>query len=65
MKSSPLLPARAVAAHLRISIPALYRWIRLGLFPAGIKYGPNTTRWPAEVVDKWLADKAASSHSNA
>lgn len=57
MQDKTILRTADVVTLLNISKPTLYRWVREGRFPAGVKYGPNTTGWPRHVVDQWLAAK--------
>ncbi|MWV11155.1 AlpA family phage regulatory protein [Pseudomonas sp. R-28-1W-6] len=56
-----ILRANDIVAILNIAKPTFYRWVKEGICPAGFKYGPNTTGWPREVVEQWLAEKAAKS----
>ncbi len=55
MKNESLLRAEQIAARLDMSVSTLRRRVRDGRFPAGTKYRHNVTRWPAEVLAKWLA----------
>lgn len=60
-----LLRAADVCSLLSISEPTLYRWIRAGNFPRGIKYGDRCVAWERSTLDAWLASKkqAASAPS--
>ena len=60
MQDKTILRAGDVVAILNIARPTFYNWIRRGIFPAGIQYGPNTVGWPRHVVDTWLAEKEAT-----
>ncbi|GAB2782060.1 hypothetical protein GCM10027040_05120 [Halomonas shantousis] len=62
--SHTLLNAEQFAAILGIAKSTFYRWLSEGHVPAGIKYGPNTTRWPRHVVEQWLAEKEAPTSSS-
>ncbi len=57
MQDKSLLSAAEVAARFHVSVSTLRRRVRDRRFPAGTKHGTNATRWPAEVVDKWVADR--------
>jgi predicted DNA-binding transcriptional regulator AlpA len=35
-----------------------WRWVAVGLAPAPIKLGPNTTVWDLDQLDAWDAQKA-------
>lgn len=60
MQEKSILRADDIVAILNIAKPTFYRWIKEGRFPAGVKYGPNTTGWPRHVVDGWLAAKESA-----
>lgn len=49
-----LLRRREVADRLGICVRTLERWERLGLFPARVKLGPNTTGWTEADFEEWL-----------
>ena len=60
MQDKTILRIGDVVAILHVTKATLYRWIKEGRFPAGVKYGPNTTGWPRHVVDAWLAAKEST-----
>jgi len=33
----------------------IWRWVKLGKFPAPVQLGPQTTAWPVDVLDAWDA----------
>lgn len=35
----------------------LSRWIRFHGFPSGFLLGPNSRAWPADQVERWLAER--------
>ena len=37
--------------------PTLLRWIQKEGFPAGIKLAANTTAWPEDEIEAWLATR--------
>jgi predicted DNA-binding transcriptional regulator AlpA len=48
-----LLSRSQVLRQLNISGETLRRWVRDGLFPRGIRFGPRRLFWPADAVSKW------------
>lgn len=60
MQEKAILRANDIVAILNIAKPTFHRWVREGRFPAGIKYGPNTTGWSRHVVETWLAAKESN-----
>ncbi len=52
-----ILRSPDICSLLGVSQPTFYRWIRVGRFPKGIKYGPRVVGWPRELVEKWLTEK--------
>lgn len=38
----------------------LYDLIRQGKFPAPVKLGARTARWPAAVVEEWIAQQVST-----
>ncbi len=63
MYQKTILRAADVCSILNISIPSLYRWIRVGLFPKPIKYGPNCAGWESNTLDAWVEAKKSASAS--
>jgi prophage regulatory protein len=47
-----------VAERLSVHPQTLWRWIREGRFPKGIKIGPMTTIWTETMLADWLEKKA-------
>lgn len=56
-EKAAILRVPDVCAVIQISKPTLYLWIREGLFPRGMKYGPNTVGWRRETVEAWVHEK--------
>lgn len=52
-----LLPIRSVQAQTNLGRTKIYELIRKGEFPAPIKLGARTARWPAAVIDDWIQKK--------
>jgi prophage regulatory protein len=64
MVEKQMLRAAEVAPLLSVSRETLFRWVRVGHFPAGIKLGPNVRAWPRDVVESWIAARASVKASN-
>jgi predicted DNA-binding transcriptional regulator AlpA len=45
------------AGLLPVSAPTIWRWVKLGRFPAPVRLGPQVTAWPMEAVEKFLAQR--------
>ena len=43
-----------------VSASTLWRWVRLGRFPAPLKIGPNISAWRVSDVRAWLQAQAAA-----
>ncbi len=43
-----------------VSAATLWRWVRLGRFPAPLKIGPNISAWRVSDVRAWLQAQAAA-----
>ena len=52
-----LLPIRSVQAQTNLGRTKIYDLIRKGEFPAPIKLGARTARWPAAAIDAWIQKK--------
>ena len=54
-------PARgdkpAVQGRYPSSAATIWRWVKLGKFPAPVQLGPQTTAWPVDVLDAWDAQR--------
>lgn len=60
MYDRAILRAADVCHLLNISLPTLYRWIRLCRFPKGFPYGPHTVGWTRDTVETWISKQASS-----
>ena len=49
------LPAAEVMARVGIARTTLHDWVKRGIFPAPVSFGPRLKRWRAADVDAWLA----------
>ena len=52
-----LLPIRSIQAQTNLGRTKIYDLIRKGDFPAPIKLGARTARWPAAAIDAWIQKK--------
>jgi prophage regulatory protein len=52
-----LLKITEVAAITNRSKASIYRDLKVGRFPRPVETGPNSVRWPASVVDAWVASR--------
>ena len=50
-----LLKAREVCEMLGISRATLYRMIRQGKFPRPVKLSADSSRWPSQEVEDYMA----------
>jgi predicted DNA-binding transcriptional regulator AlpA len=42
---------------LKVSRTTIWAWRRTGLLPPPERLGPNTIRWPVEVIEQWRASR--------
>lgn len=54
--SKKILRTKQVLGRIGTSRTTLYRKVRDGEFPPGIKLGPNSVGWEEEVVEEWLSN---------
>ena len=52
-----LLRIDEVARRTALSPSSIYKQIRLGLFPKGIKITDRATAWSSQQVDNWIEAK--------
>lgn len=60
MKSNRYLTTEEVAAMLHLSKATLERWRRQGDGPPFVRAGRRRVLYPADGVDRWLADNPAA-----
>lgn len=54
--SSPkYLRVREVADHLGIGESTLWRWVKRGIFPGGLKLGPRVRVWSLAEVEAFVS----------
>ncbi len=41
-------------------LPTLWRWVKLGMFPAPVRLGPNLVAWAKADVDTWIASRTTT-----
>lgn len=54
--STKILRTKKVLDRIGMSRTSLWRKVRDGEFPPGIKLGPNSIGWKEEVVEEWLSN---------
>lgn len=42
-----------------LSTSTIYSWMSTGKFPAPIRLSPRAVAWPVDVIEKWVAERAA------
>lgn len=52
-----ILRIKEVADKTALSPSSIYKQIRLGHFPRGIKITARATGWSSEAVDQWIVTK--------
>ncbi len=52
--SERFLTVRQVSERTSLSVPELYRRIRLGTFPKQVSLGPSRVAWLESTVDRWI-----------
>ena len=55
--SDRLLRRAEVEARCGLSRTTIYRLMRAGAFPAPIRVGQRSVRWPEKEVEEWLAGR--------
>lgn len=58
-KSCRIMRRREVLDRLGIGQSTLYYWIKRGKFPRPLPLGSKLVGWPEDVVDGWIAARAA------
>ena len=58
-KARKFLTQQQIIEELQISRGTLYRWLRAGSFPQGIRVGDRAIRWEAQAIEDWLATRKA------
>lgn len=53
---TPLLTAKDLAARLQVDARTIRRWRKAGKIPPGIELGRSVIRWPADQIERWLAE---------
>lgn len=51
---------RELLKILGVSRITLYQWRRSGVFPAGVRLGPNVLGWRRDLVQEWLDQRPAA-----
>jgi predicted DNA-binding transcriptional regulator AlpA len=48
--------------YARCSRGNLYKWIKAGLFPAGVHTGTKRVAWRLEDLERWAATRSTADH---
>ena len=56
-----MMNAQEVARHTGISVSSIYKQIRNGSLPKGIKLTSRSVRWQRQDIDAWIDQKIAAS----
>lgn len=56
----PLLTRAQVAAQLGVKESTVMAWEANGAGPPSVKLGHRTVRYPPNLLDEWLAERAAA-----
>jgi excisionase family DNA binding protein len=57
---STLLTVEDLAQRLGVTARTIRRWRLAGQIPRGIELGDSVIRWPADVIDRFLAEGGAA-----
>ena len=52
-----VLKAKQVATEINVSVPQIYKLVRLGRFPKPIKLGERGSGWLTSEIDAWLQSR--------
>lgn len=52
------ISVKQLAARFNVSVPTIYRWIKVNDFPAPVRIGPKCSRWREESVLDWERSRA-------
>jgi len=53
------LRIRQVKERVGLSVPTIYRQIKLGKFPPPVPMTENTVAWPSDELEAWEAERIA------
>ena len=57
MSNSKVLKVKEVASEISISVPQVYKLVKLGRFPGPIKLGERGSGWLTTEIDAWLQSR--------
>ena len=57
MSNSKVLKVKDVASEISISVPQVYKLVKLGRFPGPIKLGERGSGWLTTEIDAWLQSR--------
>ena len=50
---------QTTANRYDVSVPTIWRWVKLGKFPSPIKFSPGCSRWNSFSLEAWDAEQEA------
>ena len=57
--TSKLIKLNQVVEQTALSTASIYRYIKLGTFPAPIKIGERASAWKESEIQEWIEQQAA------
>ena len=57
MRISQMASTTGKPGRYPLSAATIWRWVKLGMFPAPVRLGPQVTAWKVEDLDAWDATK--------
>ena len=57
MSNSKVLKVKEVASEISVSVPQVYKLVKLGRFPGPIKLGERGSGWLRTEIDAWLQSR--------
>jgi len=60
MNTDIFIPLKEVKKRTSLSGTSIWRRIKDGDFPPGVKISANRVAWPESTIQKWIADKMGS-----
>lgn len=57
MSDDSILRTNDLLAMLGVSRSTLFRWVRAGLLPPGIKLGQRAVGWRRSTIERWIEER--------
>lgn len=54
-----LVSAREIATRIGKSVPTIYRWEQMGIFPKRVRLVSRSVAWRGEEVQQWIDQRYA------